>query len=246
MPNKPQNWHESWETLRASLKELEDSGMQPYAAVMKLLHVERAGDEPLSLDTASVARLENRLGTNYVPTEGERKQIQTFCARGFQQASDIWVEAERLRQDFLASDTRGRSLHDCVCSYWALISPMRAMPPEILQEIFIACLPEHHYATMDASKAPLLLGRVCSAWRTVSMSTPALWSTVHVVSPCVVVSPWDPERSKREALSIAQHRSEALQAWLQRSGNCPLSISFFATHSVDAINLLFFRNDNWI
>ncbi|KAJ7473720.1 hypothetical protein B0H11DRAFT_2282566 [Mycena galericulata] len=239
MPDKLQNWHESWETLRASLKELEDSEMQPYAAVMKLLHVERAGDEPLSLDTASVAHLENRLGTNYVPTEGERKQIQTFCARGFQQASDIWAETERFRQNFLTSDAWGRSLYECVYSYWALISPMRAMPPEVLQEIFIACLPEHHYATMDASQAPLLLGRVCSSWRTISLSTPALWSTVHVASPLVMLSPFDHDRSVTEMLSISQHRSEALNAWLQRSGNCPLSISFFAGTREDTVNQLF-------
>ncbi|KAJ7488418.1 hypothetical protein FB451DRAFT_1529786, partial [Mycena latifolia] len=102
---------------------------------------------------------------------------------------------------------------------------MRALPPQILQEIFLACLPTSHHAVMHTSQAPLLFGRVCSAWRTISLSTPALWASVHVVLPYASDQP-PPDEELLINAKILQ-RCEALRIWLQRSGDCPLSISLW-------------------
>ncbi|KAJ7868276.1 hypothetical protein B0H13DRAFT_2064361 [Mycena leptocephala] len=53
-------------------------------------------------------------------------------------------------------------------------------------------------AVMSVQTAPLLLGRICSTWRAISLSTPRLWSSIHIAEPL----------------------------WLTRSGGLPLSISF--------------------
>ncbi|KAF7364864.1 hypothetical protein MVEN_00356700 [Mycena venus] len=64
----------------------------------------------------------------------------------------------------------------------ALISPMRHVPLDVLQEIFFPCLPTEHNALIDPAEAPLLLGRICRHWRSVSYSTPMLWSSIHIPS----------------------------------------------------------------
>ncbi|KAF7363773.1 hypothetical protein MSAN_01035100 [Mycena sanguinolenta] len=99
----------------------------------------------------------------------------------------------------------------------ALVSPMRLVPQEILQAIFLSCLPSQHNALIDFNEAPLLLGRVCRHWRSVAYSTPILWSSMHI--------PPLPERSALPHVLLKQERLVA--AWLERSTTCPLSISLF-------------------
>ncbi|KAF8210556.1 hypothetical protein K438DRAFT_1570262, partial [Mycena galopus ATCC 62051] len=56
----------------------------------------------------------------------------------------------------------------------ALISSIRRLPLQVIQEIFIACLPTHRNCVMSASEAPIQLGRICSSWRALAFSTPQL------------------------------------------------------------------------
>ncbi|KAJ7652690.1 hypothetical protein DFH06DRAFT_1299486 [Mycena polygramma] len=86
---------------------------------------------------------------------------------------------------------------------------------KIAKETFMACLPTRHAAIMHASSAPLLLGRVCAAWRAISLSTARLWSSVHVVLPIIASDP------------AAVPSLEGLRIWLRCSGDCPLSIAIF-------------------
>jgi len=86
---------------------------------------------------------------------------------------------------------------------------------------------------MHASEAPVLLGRVCSQWRRLSLATPEIWSSLHIVPPSVNFS--------NPALSTArfQQKRELIRTWLGRSGACPLSISFLwlAGDSEDEVKL---------
>jgi len=86
---------------------------------------------------------------------------------------------------------------------------------------------------MHGSEAPVLLGRVCSEWRRVSLATPEVWCSLHIVPPNVSFN--------NSALSAArfQKKRELVQTWLARSGACPLSISFvwFAGDSEDEVRL---------
>ncbi|KAJ7115376.1 hypothetical protein C8R44DRAFT_675801 [Mycena epipterygia] len=157
----------------------------------------------------------------------ERTKIKDFCAEGSERISKISAEISIDWRRLMSSTGRHVALKEMVEPYYALLSPMRAIPPEILQEIFMACLPQRHNALMHAGHAPLLLGRVCSAWRTISLSTAALWSSVHVVVPSQdsfhLTEPGEDIPPVSDALQLC----EALRTWLQRSGSCPLSISMF-------------------
>ncbi|KAF8870917.1 hypothetical protein BD779DRAFT_1680743 [Infundibulicybe gibba] len=82
------------------------------------------------------------------------------------------------------------------------------LPPEILGEIFLHCLPPGEWGSFSARDAPLLLIKVCCSWREVALSTPSLWSRL----PPLPAYPEDDHfqllklylnKSAKRALSIA-------------------------------------------
>ncbi|KAJ7184394.1 hypothetical protein C8R46DRAFT_1063946 [Mycena filopes] len=144
-----------------------------------------------------------RLDTNYVPSDEEIQRIR----------QDIDVAARELRRlqaliDEL-SDKRDK-ICDYVDSLKALISLPRRLPSEMVQEIFLACLPTDRNAVMSSLEAPLLLCRICSEWRTIALSTPPLWASLHIPFQFVLAD---------------ERRMHTLQQWLQRSAACPISLS---------------------
>lgn len=110
-------------------------------------------------------------------------------------------------------------LRKYVDAHRVLLLPVRRLPAEILQEIFIHCLPTEHNAVRSVTEPPLLLGRICRAWRTIALWTPQLWSSVHIVIPNHVTP------TMAEKVGMLDRRYELLKFWLARSGMCPLSIS---------------------
>jgi len=103
--------------------------------------------------------------------------------------------------------------------------PISSLPPELLGEIF------QHYVDEDESSLdrpnpwvsalttvtagtvnPIVLGHVCSHWRTISLSMPTLWSSLAIHRPNLSHVP-------------------VVRVWLERSGSCPLNL--FISHGVD-------------
>ncbi|KAJ7622696.1 hypothetical protein B0H17DRAFT_1112416 [Mycena rosella] len=146
----------------------------------------------------------HRLHTNYVPSDEETAQIQSDLASHSQELARI---DERIRELTAQRD----KIRNYIDSHKALISYPRRLPPDILGEIFIACLPVDRNAVMSVDEAPLVLCRICSAWRTLALSTPRLWASLHTPASFILVD---------------ERRVAAVLKWLQRSGACPLSLTF--------------------
>ncbi|KAK6996913.1 hypothetical protein R3P38DRAFT_1948038 [Favolaschia claudopus] len=150
----------------------------------------------------------SHLYTNYIPTDPEISQIGTHL---------LPHEAELARLDALIQDLCAQRdrVKNYVDSHKALISHPRRLPQDILEEIFLACLPTAHNAVMSLAEPPLLLGRICSRWRSIAFALPRLWSSLHVHVDYVQ---WHEER-------VA-----AIDEWLKRASPVPLSIS---VHGID-------------
>jgi hypothetical protein len=92
----------------------------------------------------------------------------------------------------------------------ALVAPIRRLPPEVLSEIFLRYKDENNvlHPLNRLNKAPLLLGGVCSRWRTIALSTPRLWTSFAL------------------AIRPKYLKSDVMLAktWLARAGRCPLTI----------------------
>ncbi|KAJ7244931.1 hypothetical protein C8J57DRAFT_1363397, partial [Mycena rebaudengoi] len=67
---------------------------------------------------------------------------------------------------------------------------------------------------MNSLEAPILLCSICSAWRTLALSSPRLWSSLTIHISFVL--------EKEERLA-------ALAEWLARAGACPLSLTVVNT-----------------
>lgn len=92
----------------------------------------------------------------------------------------------------------------------ALIPFVHRVPPEILSEIFIACLPNIEFPVPSPHTAPMLVAQVCGHWRRVSLTTPALWCSMHFIT-----------RGRG-----IQSNTPFFTTLLERSGNLSLSLCF--------------------
>jgi hypothetical protein len=102
------------------------------------------------------------LNTNYAPSDAEVASIQSHLIPHILEVSHL------------------EKVQEYIDAHKALLSPARHLPPDVLQEIFLACLPTDRNAAMSATEAPLLLTCICSAWRALALSTPALWTSLHL------------------------------------------------------------------
>jgi hypothetical protein len=115
------------------------------------------------------------------------------------------------------------ALETFITMHKALVSPVHYMPPEILSEIFLYCVamvlfePASGSRGLYLDKTPLLLGKICSGWRNVSLSTLRLWTFFRL-------------RAKSQHLEAHVLLAET---WLARAGACPLSIALDYYHGGD-------------
>ncbi|KAJ7850033.1 hypothetical protein B0H14DRAFT_2764498 [Mycena olivaceomarginata] len=169
------------------------------------------------------------LGTNYCPKDTEVVQIRDFLVDPLLRLKRLDDEIAVMRKALDTITEERDTLRTYVEAHKALISPFRRLPVDIVEAIFLACLPTHRNCVMSAREAPVILGRICRPWRIISQSFPPLWSSLHIVEPR---RPYHARAGLYEA-KISQ-RQEVAITWLQRSGTCPLSISL-VDDNIDAI-----------
>ncbi|KAJ7459437.1 hypothetical protein B0H11DRAFT_171458 [Mycena galericulata] len=98
--------------------------------------------------------------------------------------------------------------------------PVLTLPVEITTEIFLRCLPDSISSSGKKYRTPLdeppnLLTRVCRDWRAIAISTPSLWSHVHL------------EFGGNDGLRTGYIDSwwiSRIETWLSRAQTQPLSI----------------------
>ncbi|KAJ6571233.1 hypothetical protein B0H19DRAFT_987847 [Mycena capillaripes] len=174
------------------------------------------------------------LHTNYVPSDTEVKCIEEHLLPHRLEL----LRLERLIQDLCSQRTK--ILH-YINVHKALISPARRLPADIVQEIFLACLPTQRNSVMSSKDAPLILTRICSGWRAVALSTPALWASLHLPLEFI----------------FQKNLKTPVIEWLERAGRHPLSLSIMeppnlalwentAPNDVEAVvGGLIHRADRW-
>ncbi|KAJ6504015.1 hypothetical protein DFH09DRAFT_1201649 [Mycena vulgaris] len=133
----------------------------------------------------------SKLGTNYCPQDAEIEEIKALIVEPGLRLKSLDDEIADLQQTLDKLKKERSRLGAYIEDHMALISPV-----------------------------PVLLGRICSSWRVISLSTPRLWSSLHITVPPHL---GDPDHMLyREKLL---QRLETTKAWLSRSGECGLSIS---------------------
>ncbi|KIM35524.1 hypothetical protein M413DRAFT_348408 [Hebeloma cylindrosporum] len=132
--------------------------------------------------------LPSQIGTNYIPSDEEVHHIKnSILPVPTAKLADLDIEINRIQEVLSNLMEQRQSLSTEIEGYRSLISPARRLPIDILQEIFLHTLPTAHNAVIDPHMCPLLLTRICNGWRTVALSTPQLWSSIHIPIPLIVM-----------------------------------------------------------
>lgn len=158
------------------------------------------------------------LFTNYAPNSSESAEIIRFCSGSESELARLKAEISKLQQALDALSRQRDEIQDIVDAHRALLSPVRHLPVEILQQIFVLCLQTTSNPVMHESEAPLLLGRICRRWREISMSTAELWSSVHIVAY---------NGNILDCPDATRSNIDRTTAWLGRSGEVPLDVSLY-------------------
>ncbi|KAJ7893197.1 hypothetical protein B0H13DRAFT_1523668, partial [Mycena leptocephala] len=108
--------------------------------------------------------------TNYVPSGLDIERIRAHLG-------PYEAELERLESLMRELTAQRDRLKTYIEPHKALISHPRRLPCDLVETIFIACPSQ---CTMSPAEAPLLLGHICSAWRSIAWATPRLWTSVHL------------------------------------------------------------------
>ncbi|KAJ7685712.1 hypothetical protein DFH06DRAFT_1289492 [Mycena polygramma] len=97
----------------------------------------------------------------------------------------------------------------------AVLRHTLGLPPEILAEIFLHCLPESIVPSLTT--APLILCGVCRRWRDVAITTPALWKSLII------------DFDQMSTKGVYRRGMVGMyQMWLSRAQASPLSLGLHA------------------
>ncbi|KAF5355360.1 hypothetical protein D9758_006111 [Tetrapyrgos nigripes] len=157
------------------------------------------------------------LSSNYAASDSDVPLVKAIITSSSDTLRRLNSEVQKLQTALRELEQKRNSVQTWIDAHRALLSPSRRLPAELLSEIFVHCLPRDRNPNCSQSEAPILLGRVCKTWRQVSLSTPYLWASIHIVIPI--------RASRSVILSWIDARREGVETWLGRSGSLPLSIS---------------------
>jgi hypothetical protein len=167
------------------------------------------------------------LGTNFVPSESDVQLINAYLVEPLSEITQLDLEISRLQ-------AKRDDIYARIQPYQALLSPIRRLPLDIMEKIFLSCLPTQRNPAMSTLEAPLKLGRICSSWRSFAYSCPRLWAKIHIAVLHLGETPdsndIDPEvycYRVEEAMVGIHRRLDGVSEWLGRSQSHPLSISVF-------------------
>ncbi|KAJ7469227.1 hypothetical protein FB451DRAFT_1256143 [Mycena latifolia] len=133
---------------------------------------------------------------------------------------DAEAELARIDEEIRRLEARRSAVLTPAKVYRVALAPHKILPEDVLREIFLWATFSQYYwgpptadlnATLSGDpNVRLVIGRVSSHWRVVSLDMPELWSDVRVEIP-------DEEAFKLRLLNM-------IDLWLGRSGHHPISL----------------------
>jgi len=194
----------------------------------------------------------SRLGTTFIPSDEEVVEIRKILDEHIPKLAHILSELARVKALYEELENQHKQLVDDMDAHRKLLSLPRRnlLPTDVLQEIFLSCLPINHDSIITKKEAPILLTQVCGSWRRIALNTPLLWASIHIpINPPFLRAAGDETATDLRMM----RRVTAVREWLSRSKNCPLSFTFGTNpntvgpyrHCDDIISLLLLQLTRW-
>ncbi|KAJ3511790.1 hypothetical protein NMY22_g15540 [Coprinellus aureogranulatus] len=154
--------------------------------------------------------------TNRTLPPSELDCLNRFLRTAHVELAELDQQIHEMQQALEQRKAGQARLKTAVDAHRSLLSPMRRLPAEVLQQIFLLCRAAHRMPLLRKEEAPILLTRVCSAWRNLALDTPHLWDSIHIPIPNGITKP------------SAQFHVNRAERWLERTKQVPLSISIWS------------------
>ncbi|KAJ7854874.1 hypothetical protein B0H13DRAFT_1484434, partial [Mycena leptocephala] len=130
------------------------------------------------------------LYTNIMPSDEESRHIRELVVvpmRDIQRLTNeiagFQARIDQLTQQLDDVIHERDGLNEFVESHLALVSTARRLPHDILRNIFTFCLPSERHPTLNRREAPVLISHICGDWRSLVLSMPRLWTSLHISAP---------------------------------------------------------------
>jgi hypothetical protein len=85
------------------------------------------------------------LNTNCIPSDEEIQQIRHIIAKGDNDLSHLDAKITLIEATIDVLHAQREKIQEHVDAHRALLSPIRRLPEDIMEEIFLRCLPENQY-----------------------------------------------------------------------------------------------------
>ena len=146
--------------------------------------------------------LRHLLKSNEIPSESEVIAIRALI-------TDAEVRIEELHRRFPARDRASQVIESqllkIIEAHKVLLSPVRYLPSEILQEIFLRYADNLH-RNVTIATMPWRLGHISHRWRKIALSFPSLWDNIPKI---------------KHLLARPRSYVQALICLIRRSGTSP-------------------------
>lgn len=164
----------------------------------------------LTVPTSPVPHL---LQNNQPPSALETALLRTSIANMMPQLQRLEEEVARVRCVLEGLEGYRDELRTYRRFHERVLSPVRMLPPEILEEILLDHLADECEKAQGQTyrNAISTLGQVCQYWKQVSHATPQIWARINFGS----------NRPSSSDISIKK-----VELWLQRSADFPLTITW--------------------
>ncbi|KAF9050484.1 hypothetical protein BJ165DRAFT_1458329 [Panaeolus papilionaceus] len=223
-------------------KKLKRIGRKKRKAVRKakdVVYPALPGVSKLQLPRSPVPHL---LRSNTAPTEQEMRVTRQVIQEAEEERRFLMVRRvkvlsigkQALHPSVAILDHKISQVDRFITDHKAVISPLRRLPPELLQEIF------GHWHSWPSrwtkwGYLPWVLGHVCQTWRQIALNTPTLWNGI-------------PTLQLRKPFTRKPRFLALFNELLRRSGGAPLDIwihcpSDIPTHP--AVDALIIQSHRW-
>ncbi|TFK24601.1 hypothetical protein FA15DRAFT_412289 [Coprinopsis marcescibilis] len=227
---------------------------------------------PMSIMDRSLPSLPPTLRhSSTIPTDSDVITVQRTIASSKRVLKGVDEEIERLQASLASARARRDKVQEHIAEHESVLSPLRYLPPEILEEIFlyvaedaggvawpnpsirpaldndkggrvseeeveaegerggsgVESVSEDVKRVQPEWDVPWKLGKVCSYWRTVFVSSSKLWASFRIDLTQVYMQTGEGNDATRYSYEAVYSRAHGfLETCLERAGNQPLTFTF--------------------
>lgn len=168
-----------------------------------------------------------RFRSGWIPeSASDRRTVEDEKCHTASSLKGCFNEQEELKRSLDAVQARINVLHTRMDMLYGLDAPVRRLPAEILQEVFLHYLPiwDEEHAMQPSKRAllqtPITLASVCVTWRSTALSFPKLWSKIRLDVSSLQMA----YRARNVLFESSEGKAAVLELHLARSKTHPLSV----------------------